>query len=61
MTPVEPGHGFWFPLIDAGVPGEVTAVMVLQVKLVPHPFPAYTQMFPVLPLLPKLTLIVEVP
>ena len=54
-------HGVVVPEILAGVVVPVIAVIALQVKFVPHAFPAYTQMFPVAPFGPKINVIVEVP
>ena len=71
MAPVTAGHeyetpevfaqGVAVPEMLAGIVVPVTAVTCLQVELVPHAFPAYTQIFPVAPLAPKLTVIEEVP
>ena len=44
-----------------GVVVPVTAVIILHVELVPHAFPAYTQIFPDAPFGPKLSVTDDVP
>ena len=62
-TPLLLAHGNVDPVILEGVVGfEVTTVIALHaVELLPHEFDAYTQIFPLTAVLPKLMLTEVVP